>query len=124
MTKALSDIERLLPLLEMAFRAEQVKMAKINARIGALNVQMDELDRPRSKSDLSAATRAGADLFWSNWAQQRKILINQEIALAAQEREHVRASVAAALSKLEAARQVHSRALFDEKRLQSKRAME
>ena len=124
MTDALKEIERLLPLLEMAFQAEQVKMVKIVARIAELKDQISQLDRPRPSETMSAATRAGADMRWATWAQQRKSLINQEIALASQDRERARVAVTAALSKLEAARQVHARALLDARRTIARRSID
>lgn len=124
MSTPLTEIERLLPLLEMAFQAEQVRMAKVVARITALKDQIEQLDRPRPSNAFSPASKTGADMRWATWAQQRKTLINQEIALAAQQRETVRADVAAALSKLEAARQVHARALVDARRKEARRATE
>lgn len=124
MRDALKEIERLLPLLEMAFQVEQVKMAKIAARIAELKEQIAQLDRPRPSETMSAATRAGADMRWAAWAQQRKTLINQEMALASQERERARGDVAAALSKLEAARQVHARALLDARRTNARRSID
>lgn len=124
MKDALNEIERLLPLLEMAFQVEQVKMAKIAARIAELKQQLVQLDRPKETDTFSAATRAGADMRWATWVQQRKSLINQEMALAAQERERARSGVASALSKLEAARQVHARALLDAQRLAARRVIE
>lgn len=124
MTDTLREIERLLPLLEMAFQAEQVRMVKIASRIAELKDQIEQLDRPRPSATFSAATLAGADMRWATWAQQRKTLINQEMAVAAQKREQCRADVAAALSKLEAAREVRARALLDARRLQSRRSID
>lgn len=124
MSRALDEIERLLPLLEMAFQAEQVKMARIAARIAELKEQLVQLDRPNETESFSAAKRAGADMRWATWAEQRKTLINREMALAAQERERVRSGVASALSKLEAARQVHARALLDAKRTAARRIID
>lgn len=121
MNDALNEIERLLPLLEMAFQVEQVKMAKIAARISGLKQQLAELDRPKETETFSVATRAGADIRWATWAEERKTLINQEMALAAQERERARSGVASALSKLEAARQVHARALLEAQRTAARR---
>lgn len=124
MSDALTEIDRLLPLLEMAFQAEQVKMGRIAARIAQLKDQIAQLDRPKATDGFSAATRAGADVRWATWVQQRKTLINQELAAAAQEKERARVAVAAALSKLEAARQVHARALLDARRAQARRPIE
>jgi hypothetical protein len=106
MPESLKATERLLPLLEMAFQAEQMKMSKIAQRINALNAKLQEIDRPMRSEPLSAATRAGADLRWDAWAQERKKVINQEMALAFRDREKARGDMIAALSKLEAARKM------------------
>jgi hypothetical protein len=102
------DIGKLLPLLEMAYQAEQLKMAKIITRIQDLRSQLQALERPRRASapDINVATMAGVDLLWERWVQDRKVLINQELALASRDRELAKALVVKALSKLEAAKQV------------------
>lgn len=123
MSVSLTDVERLLPLLEMAFQVEQVKMGKIVSRMADLKKQLDDLNRPSSVDPLSLATRAGADMRWATWVEHRKTLINKELAKAAQERERARANVAAALSKLDAARQLQARAVLEARRLAERRAI-
>ncbi|SMX40361.1 hypothetical protein [Octadecabacter ascidiaceicola] len=122
MVSALNATKRLLPLLEMAFQTEQVKMSKIVQRINQLNEKLQEIDRPVRAEPLSAATRAGADLRWDTWAQDRKTVINQELALAMRDREQIRGDMIAALSKLEAAKKMHANAVAQARQTKARRA--
>ena len=119
---AASDINRLLPLLEMGFQAEQLKMAKIASRIAKLRRQLAEIDRPQSSDFMSPASRAGADLRWETWAHDRKTLINQELALALRDREMARDQMRKALSKFEAAKQVADRMRKSQAQVAARRA--
>lgn len=122
MPSSLKATERLLPLLEMAFQAEQMKMSKIVQRINLLNEKLREIDRPMRSEPLSAATRAGADLRWDAWAQDRKKVINQEMALAFRDREQARGNMIEALSKLEAAKKMQMSAASQERQVAIRRA--
>lgn len=124
MSNAIEDIKGLLPVLETAYQARQLVMVKINQRISDLRTQMQSLDRPESGSgnDLSPAIMAGADIRWHAWAQDRKKLINQELALALRDRETARTSLAQALAKLEAGRQMKDRLEWEQLRLKERRS--
>lgn len=122
MTNPLQDIQRLLPLLDMAFQAEQMKMAKIAQRISDHKQSLLDLDRPARAEPLSPATLAGADLRWDTWAHERKLLINQELIVALRNREAVRGHMIAALSKLEAAKRIETRAQRDVRQIAQRRA--
>ena len=122
MINPLQDIERLLPLLDMAFQAEQMKMAKIARRIADLKQSLLDLERPARADALSAATLAGADLRWDRWAHDRKLLINQELIVALRNREAARGHMIAALSKREAANRMQSRAQRDVRQIAQRRA--
>ena len=122
MNADLDSIRRLIPLLDMAFQKEQMKMAKIAARIYDLREQLMGLERPESFGPLSVGTRMGADVLWETWVQDRKALITQEMALALQDRENQRGDLIAALSKVEAAKQVEKRARMQAKQLEIRRA--
>ncbi|MEN8841851.1 MAG: hypothetical protein ABF254_03130 [Octadecabacter sp.] len=111
-----------MPLLEMAFQAEQMKMSKIVQRINLLHDKLREIDRPKRCEPFSAATRAGADLRWDAWAQDRKKMINQEMALALRDREQARGFVIAALSKLEAAQKMQTSAASQARQIAIRRA--
>ena len=110
MTENLDGLRKLIPVLDMSFQAEQLKMAKIARRISDLRDQLKALERPESFDPMSAATRMGADVLWETWVQERKVLITQEMALVMRDREAQRDALIAALSKLEAAKQVEKRA--------------
>ncbi|AKS47798.1 hypothetical protein SAMN05444287_2545 [Octadecabacter temperatus] len=122
MSDSLNATTRLLPLLEMAFQAEQMKMAKIVQRINMLNEKLKEIDRPMRSEPLSAATRAGADLRWDTWAQERKKVVNQELALELRDREQARDHMIAALSKLEAAKKMQANAVSQARQTAIRRA--
>jgi len=113
MSGPLNDLQRVLPVLEMSFQAQQLRMSKVNERIEVLRDQIREIDKPTSHTGdaLTPAVRAGADMRWQTWAQNRKALINQELALAMRDRELVRVEMTAALSRLEAAKRVEKRVL-------------
>lgn len=108
MKEASKNINRLLPVLEMVFQAEQIKMAQVNLRIEDLQFQLRQIERPSSTSDchISPAEKAGADMLWQSWAEDRRTLINQELAHAMRDKEQVRSSMKQALSKREAAKQI------------------
>lgn len=124
MSQSLADIARLLPLLEMAYQAEQLKMAKILGRIRDLRAQLRALERPAvpPTEEINAATLAGADLLWERWAQDRKVLINQELAIALRDRELAKSNLTKALSKYEAAKQVEARTRADARQQQERRS--
>jgi len=124
MSDTLQNLARLLPLLDMAYKAEQMKMAKVLSRIRNLKTKIEALDRPQKvpSQDIDAATMAGADLLWETWAEDRKVLINRELALAYQDREAAKEGLAQSLSKLEAAKQVHRQAALAAKQLQERRS--
>ncbi|MGJ8611731.1 MAG: hypothetical protein ACSHWY_11585 [Octadecabacter sp.] len=121
MSTSVQDIDRLLPVLETAFQAEQMKMARVARRIADLQQSLADLARPKTEP-LSAATLAGADLRWDAWAHERKLAINRQLALVFVERERMRKTMIAALAKLEAAKQVQKRAHADVRQIAQRRA--
>ncbi|WP_281981072.1 hypothetical protein [Thalassorhabdomicrobium marinisediminis] len=122
MSDALSDIRRLLPVLDTAYQAEQMKMGRIMARIRSLSDTLRELENPQSFDPLGPASRLGADVRWEAWVQERKDLITRELAQAYRAREEARTGMAAALSKLEAAREMERRAAAQARQLALRRA--
>ena len=98
------EVLRLIPVLDAAYQSKQLVMAKITKRIEELNEQLKKLERPEETdtSEISPATMAGADLNWHAWAQDRKKLINHELALAFRDKEIARVELGKALAKLEA----------------------
>lgn len=114
MTQDRQDIRRLLPVLDMAFQAEQVKMAAIMRRIEALQQQLADIDRPQGHSDtFDPATRAGANMLWQTWVQDRKKRINRELSKVMAERERARDGMKQALAKVEAARTIAAQAAVE-----------
>ena len=122
MNKAIQDIQRLLPVLEMAFQAEQLKMAQIGLRINDLKRQISEIERPEKSDPSEASWRTGADVLWETWVKDRKVLINQELVLAYRDREHARGRLVERLSKLEAARQIKRRVATNEEKTAARRS--
>lgn len=123
MTRDLEDIRRLLPVLDMTFQAEQLKMAGIMTRIDRLKSQIDDIENAQSTGGgFDPATRAGADVLWQGWAQDRKKRINRELALAMRDREAARSGMQRTLAKVEAARMVEARALLNLQRLKARRS--
>jgi hypothetical protein len=124
MSDASKNLARLLPLLEMAYQAEQQKMAKILNRINTLREKLHALERPNplATSEINVATLAGADILWESWVQDRKILINRELALAFRDREAAKESVVKALSKFEATKQVERRVRTTAERTRERRS--
>lgn len=106
MTGRESKIYALISVLQIAFQAKQTELAEINRLIMKLVEQHRQIDQPVSCDPESPAIRSGADLRWAKWAESRKILINQELALAYSSKEQKRAEVSQALARLEAARKV------------------
>lgn len=122
MSKVIQDIQRLLPVLEMAFQAEQLKMAQISLRINDLKRQIHEIERPEKPDPSEASWRTGADVLWEAWVKDHKVLINQELLLAYRDREHARGRLAKRLSKLEAARQLKHRVATNERKIAARRS--
>jgi hypothetical protein len=118
----LHGINGLIPILNMSFQAKQMKMATLARRIAELRAQLTKLDRPKSFDPMSVATRMGADVLWETWVQDRKALIMRELALALRDREAQRSVLIAALSKLEAAKQVQTRTAVQAKQLVERRS--
>lgn len=119
---SVNDISRLLPLLDMAFKAEQLKMSKVVARMAGLNSQLASLERPDFFDPQTVAFRGGADVLWETWVNDKKALIQQELALAARDREALRVRMVAALSKLEAVKHLHRKAGQRAHRITDRRA--
>ncbi|MBU2992381.1 hypothetical protein Q4555_09275 [Octadecabacter sp. 1_MG-2023] len=122
MTGKLTSFRRLIPVLDMAFQAEQLKMAQVLSHIEGLAKQLAELERPQSVDPLSLASRTGADVLWETWAKDKKVLINQELARAFRDREILRERLVKTLSKLEAAKQMEQRAVLEERQLALRRS--
>lgn len=114
MTQDRQDMRRLLPVLDMAFQAEQVKMAAVMRKIETLQRQLADIDRPQASPDtFDPATRAGANMLWQTWVEDRKKRINRELSKVMAERERAREGMKKALAKVEAARSIGARAAVE-----------
>ncbi|SLN32014.1 hypothetical protein [Pseudooctadecabacter jejudonensis] len=122
MSAKLDQIQQLLPMLDMVYRAKQSHLQNAARRVQELRTQLAELDRPVSECFDDPSTRAGANLLWETWVIDRKKKINQEMAHAARDREEAKAKVAQALAKLEAARAVYEDVLREHLRSKDRRA--
>jgi len=101
-----ADLRKLLPILEAVFNAEQMKMNRFVHQINRLNQQLLDLNQAGNFDQLSVGAIGGADVLWEAWVETRKKKINQELAIAAQNRELAKSNIIAALSKLEAAKKL------------------
>jgi hypothetical protein len=61
-------------------------------------------------------------LRWDTWAQERKKVINQELALVLRDREQARDHMITALSKLEAAKKMQANAVSQARQTAIRRA--
>jgi len=93
-------------MLDMVYRAEQVKLSQILRRMEDLKRQLDELDRPKIYEDIDPVRLASINLRWETWVFERKKNIMIELANAARDREAQRPKVAEALARREAASKV------------------
>lgn len=122
MTAPSRQLARLVPMLEAVYQAKQAGLGRLMARMADLRAQHHELDHPDYAPPDSAAARAGANLRWDTWVEQRKTLINRELLEAARQREVIRADVAQSLARLEAARKALDRARTQENEQSKRRA--
>ena len=91
-------------MLEAVYQSKQAGLGRLTARMVDLRSQRHALDHPDYAAPDSAAARAGANLRWDTWVEQRKTLINREPSEAARQRELIRSDVAQALARLEPCR--------------------
>ncbi len=122
MTEPSRQLARLVPMLEAVYRSKQAGLGRLVTRIADLQAQHHDLDHPDYAPPDSTAARAGANLRWDTWVEQRKTLINRELIEAARQREAIRADVAQSLARLEAARKALDRARTLENEQSQRRA--
>lgn len=80
----LKDMQRLSELLDMSYKAKRLEVEAFRKRLARVEALLADLDRAiarrsatRGGSD-DAAMKAGADVAWMVWIEQRKILLNTE----------------------------------------------
>ena len=72
---------------QLRLQADQAKLAGLHAHETGLRQNLQDLIRQRrplrvlDRADVDAATKAGADLRWQLWVDQRRRAINEELAL-------------------------------------------
>ncbi len=101
------QLRDLLRLTDAALRAEQARMAHCNREISALQDQIAALKAPgkaaqATESEPDPAQRAGADLRWQMWAEERRKALNLELAKMRAAQDSLRASLATAFGKHQA----------------------
>lgn len=101
------EIKSLLTLAEVAFAAEQAKLAHLNRQECALRDQLTNLvadrnEQAREGPSDSPAKRAGADVRWHRWIDTRRETLNRELAQILARRTRVVADVRRSFGKKEA----------------------
>ena len=124
MTDQLRQLQRLAPVLNSVFLAEQSKLAGINARIEGLKEQLRSLDRKHELQLHDPAIRAGADMRWRTWVQDRRTLINREILSLKRQRLDIKQRVAKALSRLEACKSLVEKTQAEADALRARRRVD
>lgn len=106
------QLRDLLRLTDAGLRAEQAKMARCNREIAAMQDQIAALRSPQNKAvptaDPDPAQRAGADIRWQMWAEERRKALNLELAKLRAAHDAQRTSLATAFGKHQA-----TQALYD-----------
>ena len=86
MTREAHRMKGLVDLSGLSYRAAQARMAELLAREADLRRNLMQLTESRSaqaqapRESNEAALVAGADIRWHNWVDQRRALINTELA--------------------------------------------
>ncbi len=119
MTSA-KDLKQISPLLEAVHKAEEAKLARITKAEIRLRAQLEELQKARQLSvqdrpvESDAARRAGADVVWQTWIDQRRAEINFELAQLAAKKPAAIAALKLAFGRKDAIRQMTKRVKRDE----------
>jgi len=122
MTDRKAQLGKLVPLLEAAFRAKQSELSQVMMRMANLQSQIYALDHPQYADHDTPAMRAGANLRWDTWVENRKLLISRELIDAARQRETLRGQVAQAMAKAEAARKLFERTKAVDQKVMERRS--
>lgn len=122
MTDRATQLNKLTPMLEIAYQSRHMQLTVIARRILDLKAQVSDLDKPRAADLNQPSTRAGADILWETWVTERKTKLQQEIARASRDLENMRHTVAQALAKLEVARNLEAKLSVEQNQTQERRA--
>lgn len=110
------DIAGLVQLTQLHFQAAQSEMAAVLAQEARLNENLAQL--MESREALAAAPRdaaepaliAGADLRWNQWVDQRRAVINAELAQCQISKERCRNKLREAFGRSQASAALEARA--------------
>ena len=84
MTSKADQIAELQDLTGLALRALQTEMHRLSAKEQALRQNLSDLTAQRATQGMRAADDpaliAGADLRWQQWVDQRRAMVNMELA--------------------------------------------
>jgi hypothetical protein len=109
---SIKGLKQISPLLEALQRSEEAKLARITASEVRLRAQLDELRKTRRSLaedrpiESDPARRAGADVLWQTWIDQRRTDINLELAQLASKKPIAVAALKLAFGRREAVRQL------------------
>ncbi|WP_341367488.1 hypothetical protein [Yoonia sp. BS5-3] len=112
----ISDLKGLTVLSGLSFRAAQARMAALLEREARLRRNLLQLTESRSaqaqasRAPDEAALVAGADIRWHHWVDQRRAVINTELAQVLALQENCRAALKEAFGREQAAQSLFERA--------------
>ncbi len=120
------ELHALQGLAEVAFAADQSKLAQINAQEQAIRSQLDGLITERGQQGLavtpgSAALKAGANVRWHRWIDHRRESLNRDLAATLAEKARVIARVRQSFGKKEALTALVARVRAAESQVKSRR---
>lgn len=100
MTRDVLRMKGLVNLSGLSFRAAQARMAELLTREADLRRNLELLTESRTvqahapRTSDEAALKAGADIRWHQWVDQRRATINTELAQVLALQEHCRIALA------------------------------
>lgn len=112
----------------LKFRAAQTEMAELLSREAALRANLADLVARKAaqagaaRQPGEAALIAGADMRWHRWVDQRRAVINTELAQVLALKENCRARLKDAFGRDQAAHALRDRAVRAQKRALQRRA--
>lgn len=129
MTDEATRFEGLAALSGLTFRAAQARMAKLLAREADLRRNLAQLTESRSaqarasRAPNEAALVAGADIRWHHWVDQRRAIINTELAQVLALQDNCRVALKQAFGRDQAAQTLLRNAAQSEKVKKQRRTL-
>jgi hypothetical protein len=114
-------------LSAISYRAAQAEMAELMTREEGLRRNLDQLVLQRQArfegglDPSDTALRGGADMRWQRWVDQRRAVINAELALVLAQRSECRRRLQHAFGKDQAIQMLHAEAKSRVKQLRQRR---